>query len=113
MIVEGKAEEPVYIYIKDGEPSIRPAKHLWGGKTTGSSTRQLLLENGFPPDETKAGIMVIGPAGENLVRFAGGIRGGSDYERFAGRGGGLGGERHGQQNAEGSNGLGGNQEING
>lgn len=87
LIIEGKAEEPVYIYIKDGEPSIRPAKHLWG-KTTGSSTRQLLLENGFPPDETKAGIMVIGPAGENLVRFAG-VRG-SDYERFAGRGG-LGG----------------------
>jgi len=63
---------------------IKPAKHLWG-KTTGSSTRQLLMENGFPPDETKAGVIVIGPAGENMVRFAG-IRG-SDYERFAGRGG--------------------------
>lgn len=84
LIVEGKSDYPVYIYIRDGEPMIKPAKHLWG-KTTGSSTKQLLVENGFPPDETKAGVMVIGPAGENMVRFAG-IRG-SDYERFAGRGG--------------------------
>ncbi len=84
LIVEGKSDYPVYIYIRDGEPMIKPAKHLWG-KTTGSSTKQLLVENGFPPDETKAGVMVIGPAGENMVRFAG-VRG-SDYERFAGRGG--------------------------
>jgi len=84
LVVEGKSDYPVYIYIRDGEPMIKPAKHLWG-KTTGSSTRQLLMENGFPPDETKAGVIVIGPAGENMVRFAG-IRG-SDYERFAGRGG--------------------------
>ncbi|MFN7106180.1 MAG: aldehyde ferredoxin oxidoreductase N-terminal domain-containing protein, partial [Pyrobaculum sp.] len=30
IIVEGTAEEPVYILIKDGEVSIRPAKHIWG-----------------------------------------------------------------------------------
>lgn len=84
LVVEGKSDYPVYIYIRDGEPMIKPAKHLCG-KTTGSSTRQLLMENGFPPDETKAGVIVIGPSGENMVRFAG-IRG-SDYERFAGRGG--------------------------
>ncbi|MGC8606913.1 MAG: aldehyde ferredoxin oxidoreductase family protein [Vulcanisaeta sp.] len=84
LIIEGKADEPVYLVIKDGEPKLRPAKHIWG-KWTGASTSIILEENGFPPDETKAGVAVIGPAGENLVKFAG-IRM-SDYERFAGRGG--------------------------
>ena len=84
IVIEGKAEEPVYLVIKNGEPSLKPAKHIWG-KWTGSATKIMLTENGFPPDETKAGVAVIGPAGENLVKFAG-IRF-SDYERFAGRGG--------------------------
>lgn len=84
LIIEGKADEPVYLVIKDGEPKLKPAKHIWG-KWTGASTKIILEENGFPPDETKAGVAVIGPAGENLVKFAG-IRM-SDYERFAGRGG--------------------------
>ncbi len=88
LIIEGKADEPVYLVIKDGEPKLKPAKHIWGGKWTGASTKIILEENGFPPDETKAGVAVIGPAGENLVKFAG-IRM-SDYERFAGRGGGVG-----------------------
>ncbi|WP_054849465.1 aldehyde ferredoxin oxidoreductase family protein [Vulcanisaeta sp. JCM 14467] len=84
LIIEGKADEPVYLVIKDSEPKLKPAKHIWG-KWTGASTKIILEENGFPPDETKAGVAVIGPAGENLVKFAG-IRM-SDYERFAGRGG--------------------------
>jgi len=84
LVIEGKADEPVYLVIKDGEPKLKPAKHIWG-KWTGASTKMILEESGFPPDETKAGVAVIGPAGENLVRFAG-IRM-SDYERFAGRGG--------------------------
>jgi aldehyde:ferredoxin oxidoreductase len=84
IIVEGRAEEPVYILIKDGEVSIRPAKHIWG-KWTGAATKALLEDTGFEPDERKAGVATIGPAGENLSRIAG-IRF-SDYERFAGRGG--------------------------
>ncbi len=84
IIVEGRAEEPVYILIKDGEVSIRPAKHIWG-KWTGAATKALLEDAGFEPDERKAGVATIGPAGENLSRIAG-IRF-SDYERFAGRGG--------------------------
>ena len=84
IVVEGAAEDPVYILVKDGEVSIRPAKHIWG-KWTGSATKALLEDAGFEPDEKKAGVMTIGPAGENLVRIAG-LRF-SDYERFAGRGG--------------------------
>jgi len=74
----------VYILVKDGKASIRPAKHIWG-KWTGSATKALLEDAGFEPDEKKAGVMTIGPAGENLVRIAG--LSFSDYERFAGRGG--------------------------
>lgn len=84
IVVEGASDEPVYILVKDGEPQIRPAKHIWG-KWTDHSTKLLLQDAGFEPDERKAGVVTIGPAGENLVRIAG-IRG-SDYERFAGRGG--------------------------
>jgi len=84
IVVEGKAAEPVYILIKEGEVSIRPAKHIWG-KWTGAATKALLEDAGFEPDERKAGVATIGPAGENLSRIAG-IRF-SDYERFAGRGG--------------------------
>jgi aldehyde:ferredoxin oxidoreductase len=30
VIIEGKAEKPVYLWIHDGEASIRDAGHLWG-----------------------------------------------------------------------------------
>jgi len=84
LVIEGKADEPVYILIKDGEAEIRPAKHIWG-KWTDTATKMLLRDAGLPDDEKAAGVATIGPAGENLVRFAA-IRF-SDYERFAGRGG--------------------------
>ncbi len=84
IIIEGRAEEPVYILIKEGEVSIRPAKHIWG-KWTGAATKALLEDAGVEPDERKAGVATIGPAAENLSRIAG-VRF-SDYERFAGRGG--------------------------
>jgi len=34
LIVEGKAEKPIYVWIKDGEVKFRSAKKLWGMKTT-------------------------------------------------------------------------------
>jgi aldehyde:ferredoxin oxidoreductase len=52
IIVEGRAEEPVYILIKEGEVSIRPAKHIWG-KWTGAATKALLEDAGFEPDEKR------------------------------------------------------------
>src|SRR5712691_4072356 len=30
LLVEGRAKEPVYLYILDDHIEIRPAKHLWG-----------------------------------------------------------------------------------
>lgn len=61
LIVEGKAECPVYIWIKNGKAEIRDAQDLWG-KTT-RNTRALLWEK----HGKNTVVACIGPAGENLV----------------------------------------------
>ncbi len=33
LVIRGRAESPVYLWIKDGEVEIRPADHLWGQLT--------------------------------------------------------------------------------
>jgi len=78
IIFEGKAKEPVYLYIEDGKAEIRDAKTLWG-KTTHETTDQILSET-----DMDARVACIGPAGEKLVRFACVI---NDKHRAAGRSG--------------------------
>lgn len=65
LVVEGRADRPVYLYIKDGQVEIRDASHLKGLPTA----RAHELLKGECADE---GVRVcqIGPAGENLVPFA-------------------------------------------
>lgn len=65
LIIEGKAEKPVYVYIKDGKAEIKDASHLWG-KTTDEAQRLIREENG----DKKIRVAQIGPAGENKVNFA-------------------------------------------
>lgn len=65
IIVEGKAEEPVYLWINNGKIEIRPAKHLWG-KETAVAQQMIRDELG----DQKIRVLLIGPAGENLIRFA-------------------------------------------
>jgi len=65
LAVEGKANEPVYISIKDDLVEIKPAGHLWG-KNTNETTDMLLKEFGDP----KARVANIGTAGEQLSRIA-------------------------------------------
>ncbi len=60
----GASDTPVYLYLHDGQAEIRDATALWG-KDTYETQTLLQLEHG--PD---ASIACIGPAGENLVRFA-------------------------------------------
>ena len=78
IIIEGKAKEPVYLYVEDGKVDIKPATHLWG-KTTHEATDQILAET-----DMDAKVACIGPAGERLVRFACII---NDKHRAAGRSG--------------------------
>ena len=65
LIVEGASQAPVYLWITDGECEIRDASHLWGvgTKDTEAAIRGELGEN-------RAELAMIGPAGENMVRFA-------------------------------------------
>jgi len=65
IVVHGRAEKPVYLWIKDGEAELRPADHLWG-KTTAEVDDLLFEELGDP----KIQVMQTGIAGENGVRYA-------------------------------------------
>jgi len=73
LLVRGKAPEPVYIEVTEDGLEIKDASALWGKGAT--ETQDLL-----PKAHGKA---VIGPAGENLVRYAAIV----SQDRVAGRGG--------------------------
>ncbi len=78
VIFEGKAKEPVYVYIEDGKAEIRGAEKIWG-KTTHEATDIIHGET-----DMDAKVACIGPGGERLVRFACII---NDKHRAAGRSG--------------------------
>jgi aldehyde:ferredoxin oxidoreductase len=61
-ILEGRAEEPCYLFIEDDSVQVLSARNLWGRYVHDS---QLWLEN---VHGHLAKSLVIGPAGENLVR---------------------------------------------
>src|SRR5258706_2214490 len=65
IVFHGVSPTPVYLSINDGAVEIRDAAHLWG-KITGEVEDILLAELG----DKLTRIAQIGPAGENLVRFA-------------------------------------------
>ncbi len=65
VILRGRSEHPVYLWIHDGEAELRPAGHLWG-KVTGEAEDLIRAELG----DEKVEVLQCGPAGENLVRFA-------------------------------------------
>ena len=65
IIVEGKAEKPVYLLISGGKAELKDAGHLWGTKVS-ECMEAIKAENG----DKDLKIATIGPAGENLVKFA-------------------------------------------
>jgi aldehyde:ferredoxin oxidoreductase len=66
LVIRGKAEKPVYLWINEGKFELRDASHLWG-KITGEAEAALKAELG----DNKIEVLQIGPAGEKGVRFAG------------------------------------------
>ncbi|MEI7885497.1 MAG: aldehyde ferredoxin oxidoreductase family protein [Clostridia bacterium] len=74
LIIGGKSQEKVYLEITNSVITLKSAEHLWGKNT---SEAQALL------GDKNSGKLVIGIAGENLVRYAAVI----SEERAAGRGG--------------------------
>ncbi len=66
IVIKGKAEKPVYLWINEGKFELRDASHLWG-KITGDAEAIIKEELG----DNKIEVWQIGPAGEKGVRFAG------------------------------------------
>ncbi len=65
IIVEGRAPRPVYLWINDGKAVLRDAGHLWG-KEIKQTRDALKAELG----DNRIKVASIGPAGENMVRYA-------------------------------------------
>lgn len=80
VLVRGRADSPVYIWIGDGDVEIRPAGDLWGTDTWEADERVRAATH------EKASVLCIGPGGETLVRYAAIINEGPDG-RAAGRAG--------------------------
>jgi aldehyde:ferredoxin oxidoreductase len=79
VIVEGRAERPCYLLVDDDRVEIRDAANVWG-KVVSETEDAIRDETGIPALRVAG----IGPAGENLVRFACII---NDKHRAAGRSG--------------------------
>jgi aldehyde:ferredoxin oxidoreductase len=77
VVIQGAADAPVWLQIGEDGVVFHDAADLWGKQTyeTEDAIKQRL-------DDRRAGVMVIGPAGENRVRFAV-VE--NDYWRSAGR----------------------------
>ena len=65
IVIYGASEKPVYLWINDGRAEIRDASNLWG-KSTFETTELIQEELG----DKSIKVACIGPAGENLVRYA-------------------------------------------
>lgn len=78
IILEGKADKPVYLMIEDDKVELRDAGHIWG-KVVSETTA--ILEAETP---AKSRVMAIGPAGEKLSLIASVM---NDKDRAAGRSG--------------------------
>jgi len=71
IVIQGKSEKPVYLWVEDGKAELRDASHLWG-KTTWETETTIHKDHG----DDKIKVASIGPAGENMVQFACVITGG-------------------------------------
>ncbi|MEM3061409.1 MAG: aldehyde ferredoxin oxidoreductase N-terminal domain-containing protein, partial [Candidatus Bathyarchaeia archaeon] len=66
IIIKGSSKNPVYLWIDDDHVELRSAKHLWG-KLTSEVNDTIREEVGG----SEVQVVCCGPAGENLVKFAG------------------------------------------
>jgi len=79
LIFSGKSDKPVYAYVHNGTVELHDASDIWGKNT--HETRDHFFAKYGEKDLT---VIAIGPAGENLVKFAGWI---NENDRASGRGG--------------------------
>ena len=81
LIIHGRCENPAWIVIDDGEFRFMDASKLWGLRVSPAQREMERLFNETKGKKNRCGMICIGPAGENLVRYASVISG----ERAAGR----------------------------
>jgi aldehyde:ferredoxin oxidoreductase len=79
LIFKGKASKPTYAYIHDGKLELLDAAEVWG-KSVHETVKFFQQKYG----EKDVSIITIGPAGENLVKFACWM---NEDDRASGRGG--------------------------
>ncbi|MEM8883305.1 MAG: aldehyde ferredoxin oxidoreductase family protein [Planctomycetota bacterium] len=79
LVIRGKADKPVYLYVSEETVEIRDASDIWGKDT--HETRKHYQDRYGEKDLT---VMSIGQAGENLVKYAAWM---NEDDRAAGRGG--------------------------
>ena len=68
ILIKGRADQPVYLFVYNDRVEIRDAADLWGQymvKTENTLRSRLYQETG-----KEFGVLCIGPGGENLVRYA-------------------------------------------
>ncbi|MDR3575206.1 MAG: aldehyde ferredoxin oxidoreductase family protein [Anaerolineaceae bacterium] len=65
IVIRGRSNHPVYLYLHEGLAELRDANHLWGKKTA-ETEDMIKAELGDP----KLEVLTIGPAGEKLVRIS-------------------------------------------
>jgi aldehyde:ferredoxin oxidoreductase len=65
IVITGKADRPVYVWIDDDQVEIRDATQIWGKDAYKTQT---LIRREINNPEAK--VLCIGPAGENRVKFA-------------------------------------------
>jgi len=80
LIIKGKSEGPVYLVVLDRKVEFADASKLWGMNT---GDADYFIQQKVP---AKASIALIGPAGENLVKYACVVTEGRQRNAF-GRGG--------------------------
>lgn len=79
LVFEGSSKSPVYLLITEKGPELLDAEKMWG---MGTIETEEFIKREIKDDKVKVGC--IGPAGENLVRFAS-VQ--FSYQRSAGRSG--------------------------
>ncbi len=65
LVISGRSEQPVYLWITNHHIELRDATHLWGLEAY--ETQQAVRSE---INELRASVAVIGPGAERLVRFA-------------------------------------------
>ena len=82
ILLDGESDDPVYLFVEDGDVEVRDASHLWGEGV--HDTIDALDEEVDGSVGKNVSVMAIGQGGENGVRYACVM---NEDDRASGRGG--------------------------